>query len=185
MTRRPRNYVGLNHTTRGSSILAVLGAVHAPESALGPDLTRRVQEVQPEGWYPIDLLLQVFEALEAKLGRPALVAMGWTIVQNHHAEKIRASLHSARELLHGMDALYHAANRGHRIGGWEVLRFDPGEAELEKTTPHHCAVEEGILEEALRTIGVRGEIVQTACFRQSAEACRYTIRSPVRDGRWG
>jgi hypothetical protein len=41
--------------------------------------------------------------------------------------------------------MYHHANRGTGIGGWKVLRFDAGYAELEKMTPHHCVMEQGIL----------------------------------------
>ncbi len=184
MTRRPKNYLGLNHTTLGSDILAVLRAVHAPELALGAPLAARLREIDPPGWYPIDLQLEIFAALDARLGRPALVSMGWGIVQNSHAENIRKNSKSVRDLLYGFDDLYHRANRGHRIGGWQVVRFEPGLAELEKTTPHHCVVEEGIVEEALRTVGVKCEVTQPECFRQGAELCRYLIRSSIRDSRW-
>ena len=30
-----------------------------------------------------------------------------------------------------------------------MLGFEPGKAELEKTTPHHCVMEEGIFSAAL------------------------------------
>ena len=64
------------------------------------------------------------------------------------------------------------------------LEFKPGHAELEKTTPHHCVMEEGILEEALRTLGVTAKIEQKACFRKGAEACRFVITSAITDIAW-
>jgi hypothetical protein len=45
---------------------------------------------------------------------------------------------SARYVVYGIDDFYHFSNRGRNIGGWLVLRFEPGHAELFKTTPHHC-----------------------------------------------
>jgi hypothetical protein len=35
-----------------------------------------------------------------------------------------------------------------------VVLFQPGKAELIKTTPHHCVMEEGILTEALLTLQI-------------------------------
>jgi hypothetical protein len=183
--KRPTGYVGLNHTTVGSDILAVVGTIHAPELTLGADLAARLKDVKADQWYPIDLLLSAFEALDQRLGRSALVSVGWTIFNNSHAATVKGNARSARDIVYGIDGMYHAANRGHRIGGWKVLRFDAGEAELEKTTPHHCVVEEGILQEGLRAMGVPAEVGQTSCIRDGAEVCRYLIRSSVTDQRWG
>jgi len=183
-TRLPRTYVGRNHETLGSDILAVVKALHAPERPLGPLLAARLQQVKPEGWYPIGMLLEALEVLDAKLGTYALRNVGWELFQMTHAAQVRASVASAHALLHGFDGMYHRANRGEGIGGWRVLSFGPGRAELEKTTPHHCVMEEGILQEALRTIGVKAEVAQRECFRRGADACIYVVTSPVTDQRW-
>jgi hypothetical protein len=80
--------------------------------------------------------------------------------------------------------MYHHANRGSGIGGWKVLRFDPGYAELEKTTPHHCVMEQGILSGALAAVKCPGIVSQKQCFRQGADACLYVVSSSFTDERW-
>lgn len=184
MTRLPRGYSGINHQTIGSDILAVLKALHSPEQALGKDLSAKLQSVKPNEWYPIGVLLEALDRLDSKLGTYALKNVGWELFKLSHADAVRQAVKSAHDLLHGFDSMYHRANRGTAIGGWRLLRFDPGHAELEKTTPHHCVMEEGILQEAMRTIGVKVEVSQRECFRKGAEACVFVVTSPITDSRW-
>lgn len=186
MARRPRGYVGINHETIGSDILAVLKALHAPEQSLGKALAQRITAVKPNDWYPIGILLEALEALDAKLGTYSLRNVGWELFALSHAEAFKKVAKTARDLVFGMDGMYHRANRGMRIGGWKPTAFGPGLAILEKTTPHHCVMEEGILLEALRTLGIKAEVTQTKCFRKGAELCVYKITSAITDeGRWG
>lgn len=184
MSSKPRNYVGLDHQTIGSDILAVVKAVHLPERVFGPELAAKLQTVKPQEWYPISLLLDGLAKLDEKLGTYGLRSVGWELFKLSHAEAFRKVASSARDLVYGMDQMYHYANRGTGIGGWKVLAFSSGHAELEKTTPHHCVMEEGILEEALRTLGIRADVSQKSCFRKGADACHYVITSPITDQRW-
>lgn len=185
MNRLPRGYVGINHQTIGSDILAVFNVIHAPERLLGPEMTARLKQIKPDEWYPISVLLETLDVLDKKLDSYALKNAGWKLFNLSHAENVRKSVNSARELIHGFHSLYLNANRGVRIGGWRVLSFEPGRAELEKTTPHHCVLEEGIFEEALRTVGVSARVEQSACFRQGADACIFVVNAPNPGPRWG
>ncbi|MFN7132140.1 MAG: V4R domain-containing protein [Myxococcales bacterium] len=185
MTRLARGYVGINHQTIGSDILAVYRAVHSPDRMFGPELAGRLARVQAEQWYPIALLLEALAALDAKLDAFAMRSAGWQLFKLSHEEATRKAVKNARELLYGFDGLYHAANRGLRIGGWSVLSFEPGRAELEKTTPHHCVLEEGIMEEALRVIGAPSKVEQPKCFRQGADACVFVVTATGANANWG
>jgi hypothetical protein len=80
--------------------------------------------------------------------------------------------------------MYRLANRGAELGGWVVLEFEPGRAVLEKTTPHHCSMEEGILDAAFRVVGTPATVYQSACVRVGADACRFVITSHIVDHRW-
>ncbi len=184
MTRHPRTYLGLKHETLGSDILAVIKAVTLPERTLGAELATRLSKVDAKAWYPISWLLEGLEALDAKLGSFGLKHVGWELFKLSHADAFRQVAKSARDLVYGLDAMYHHANRGQGIGGWKVLRFEPGLAEVEKTTPHHCGMEEGILEEAMRTLGIKVEVSQRECFRKGADACVFVLKSPITDARW-
>lgn len=182
--RRPKGYVGRQHETIGSDILSVIQVLKLPEQVLGVEQVQKLKAVDPEGWYPIEWLLDLMDRLDKSVGHYGLLRMGRTLFEMSHKERVLQVAHSARDIIEGIDGMYHHANRGIGIGGWKVLRFEPGYAELEKTTPHHCVMEQGILSEGLSTVGCPGLVSQRECFRKGADACLYTITSSLTDERW-
>lgn len=182
MKRWPKGYAGVDHETIGSSLLSVLQVLTLPEEVLGVDEVRRLQGVDPEGWYPIEWLLSLMETLEQAVGSYELVRMGRRRFELSHRERV--FYRSARDVIHGMEDMYRFSNRGRDIGGWTVRRFEPGYAELEKTTPHHCFVEQGIMSAALAEAQCPSIISQSQCFRQGADSCVYTFSSAITDVRW-
>ncbi len=182
--RRPKGYVGRGHETLGADLLAILSILKMPEQVLGVDEVKRLAAVEPGQWYPIEWLLDLMETLDKQVGRYGLLQMGRALFKLSHEEGVRAHVTSARDLLDGIDAMYHRNNRGSGIGGWKVLTFAPGSAEVEKTTPHHCAMEQGLLSAAFAVIGCPVSVSQPACFREGAPACLYAITSTVTDERW-
>lgn len=177
-------YENPTHETIGSDILAVLRVMKHPEEILGQAWTQRLRNVSPDGWYPIDTLLELLQTLAKKGGHASLVQMGRQLFRDSHQQRLIPELLSAADVLFGIDAMYHHANRGQDLGGWEVKAFGPGRALLKKTTPHHCALEEGILHEALHTVGADALIVQPVCRQHGAAWCELELRSSVRDERW-
>lgn len=184
MQRRPRGYVGTGHETIGSDILAVMKVTAMPRQILGAQLAAQLEEVQADRWYPIQLLLDVLETVGSRVGPRGLGQMGRRLFQLSHAERVKSIAKSAGDIVCGIDDMYHHANRGGSIGGWEVKTFVPGKAILVKTTPHHCSLEEGILEEALATVGVPAFLEQVECFRKGADCCQFAITSVITDDRW-
>ena len=182
--RRPRGYFGEDHTTLGSDILAVLKILKLPEQVLGKDEFERLKKVQADGWYPIEVLLGLMEILEAHVGKYGLMQMGRRLFEMSHKQRVLQVAKSAKDIVYGIDGMYHHANRGRGIGGWQVLKFEPGLAELEKNTAHHCIMEQGILTEALLTIGCAANVTQTRCFLDGADTCIYQITSAFVDKRW-
>jgi hypothetical protein len=182
--RRPRGYHGEDHTTLGSDILAVLRILKLPEQVLGKDELERLRHIQPDGWYPIERLLALMEILEAHVGKYGLMQMGRRLFEMSHKQRVLQVAKSAKDIVYGIDGMYHHANRGRGIGGWQVLKFEPGLAELEKNTAHHCIMEQGILTEALLTVGCAANVVQTRCFLDGADTCIYQITSAFVDKHW-
>jgi hypothetical protein len=184
MKRLPKGYRGIDHETIGSDVISILKVLHAPDMILGANVSAQLRAVKPDGWYPIAMILEPMELLAQKSGDRTLLSVGWKVIQLSHADNIRKNIKSAHQLLHGFDAIYRNANRGTDIGGWKMLDSAPGRAVMEKTTPHHCVMEEGILQEALRILSVPANVVQTSCFRKGADCCVYEVTSVVRDIRW-
>lgn len=185
MRKYPVGYAGVGHETSGRDILAILGAVHVPELTFGPELATFLKTVQAEGWYPIERLLELLDVLDQKLGAFHLKQVGYNIVQRYLADQVKKHISNAHQLLHSFDSQYHLHNRGQNIGGWKVVSFTPGRAELEKTTPHHCLMEEGIFEEQLRIIGVSAKVSQPTCLRKGGPLCRFVVEARMVDERWG
>ena len=182
--RKPRGYVGRLHETLGSDIVSVYRILKLPEQVLGAAEAERLKAVRTSEWYPIAWLLELMNILDAALGYDGLLRMGRALFDLSHKERVLKTAHSARDIIYGIDGMYRHANRGHGIGGWKVLRFEPGYAELEKTTPHHCIMEQGILSAALAAVGCPATIAQPTCFRDGADACVYAISSSLVDARW-
>lgn len=184
MQRLPREYVGTQHETIGSDILAVLKVLKNPDEVLGTAGAARLAAIDPEGWYPISMLLELMNTLEQHLGLHGLQQLGRTLFKLSHERRTKQEAQSAADIVFGIDGMYHYANRGIDIGGWKVVGFQPGKAMLVKNTPHHCAMEQGILDEALRLVGAPAQISQLECFRKGADVCRYQLKSAINDARW-
>ncbi|HWZ89610.1 MAG TPA: hypothetical protein VNW92_12190 [Polyangiaceae bacterium] len=182
--RRPKGYLGIDHETVGSDILAVLKILKLPEQILGADLAGRLSAIEPRGWYPIELLLDVMDKLDSEVGHYGLLRMGRALFNLSHEARVGKVATCARDIVYGINDMYRHSNRGRMIGGWEVLTFEPGNATLEKTTPHHCIMEQGILSAALSTVGCPGIVSQSQCFREGADACHYVVSSSFIDERW-
>jgi len=182
--RKPRGYIGKGHETIGSDIISVMQILKMPEQVLGIEEVKKLSTVQMDGWYPIDWLLDLMDKVDKELGHYGLLQMGRKLFALSHEERLIQVARSAADVIYGIDGMYHHANRGAGIGGWKVLRFDPGYAELEKTTPHHCVMEQGILSGALAAVKCPGIVSQKQCFRQGADACLYVISSSFTDERW-
>jgi hypothetical protein len=189
--RKPSGYVGRQHETIGSDLLAVQKSLEwlaekatqrLPAQIIGPEHLARLATVKPHDWYPIDWLLELMDRLDSRIGRYALMKMGRVLFTLTHEGK--APLGSGRDVIFGIDAMYHAANRGEQIGGWRVLSFEADRAVLQKTTPHHCAMEEGILLQALQSVNAPSVVTQERCFREGADLCEFLILPSVSGRAW-
>jgi hypothetical protein len=180
----PRGYYGDDHTILGSDILAGLKILKLPDQVLGPLELERMARVKPDGWYPVKWLMDLTEVLEAHVGRYGLMQMGRRVFEMSHKQRVSTQLKNAKELLYALDGMYHNSNRGRGIGGFQVLRFEPGVAEIEKNTPQHCLVDQGMLTEALLGMGCACNVSQIRCFREGADTCVYEITSAFVDKRW-
>ncbi len=182
ISRTPSGYRGVRHETLGSDLLSVqrsLGAIASNPAQvsrlLGEPSSSRLAQVQDDGWYPIDWLLEMMDIIDERIGPFGLLKLGRVLFNQSHAAIVQEHMKSGRDVVHGVNAMYHHANRGEEIGGWEVLSFEDNQARLRKTTPHHCMMEEGIVAEALKCVGSPALISQSECLRRGANACTFVI----------
>jgi hypothetical protein len=176
--------LGEDHTTLGSHILTVSKILKMPEQVLGPIEFERLKRVEPNGWYPVEWLLGLTEILEAHVGRYGLMQLGRKLFESVHKERVLQVAKSAKDILYGLDAIYRHGNRGRGIGGWQVSKFGAGFAELEKNTPLHCLMDQGLLTEALLSVGSACNVSQKRCFLDGADVCVFEVTTAFVDQRW-
>jgi hypothetical protein len=184
MQRKPRGYEGIKHETIGSDILSVVGAIPLAKNVLGQALFDKLAAAKPDAWYPIEWLFEASEVLDKKIGANGLRQVGRALFRMSHEARFKEVAKTAADLIYALDDMYHHANRGRAIGGWQVVEFRSGHAVVDKTTPHHCLLEEGIVGQALSSIGIPVNIEQPQCFRRGADSCRFVLSSAVTD-LWG
>jgi hypothetical protein len=176
-----------DHETLGSDILAVpralgtlarlgrLGPRALLDQILGSSVLARLNHIEPTGWYPVAWLLEMTDVLDARLGEFGLRRVGRALFELSHAEQVRARLSCGMHIVQGIDAMYRHANRGRDIGGWSVRSMTEHGAMLEKTTPHHCALEEGIVIAAMAAVDCRVVVSQPTCTRRGDDLCRFEV----------
>ena len=173
-----------DHEILGSDILAVISALPLADLVLGTELAARLRGVKPDGWYPASLFLEALQRVSLKVGRFGLLQLGRQIFTTSHAGNFKKVSHNAADALYGINTMYRRANRGGAIGGWEMIAFRPGYAEMIKTTPPDCLMVEGILSEALRTLEIPTTLEQRECRHRGAAHCRFIFTSPVTGDLW-
>jgi predicted hydrocarbon binding protein len=62
--------------------------------------------------------------------------------------------------------------------------MDDSHALLEKSTPHVCYLEEGIVAEALATVGCGAMVTQTRCLREGHDLCVFEVRPVAGPETW-
>jgi hypothetical protein len=184
MRKAPKGYIGENHETLGSDILSISNALSMTEQVLGKDMAARITAVKPDQWYPVALMLDALEVVERKVGGSVLRQVGRRLFELSHAEQAKAHVKSAADLIFSINTMYTTANRGVGIGGWVVRSFEPGRAVLEKSSPHPCMLEEGILTQAFVTCGFPVLVKQTQCVLKGDECCLFELSSVLQDVRW-
>ncbi len=129
-------------------------------------------------------LLEGLEALDAKLGSFGLKHVGWELFKLLARRDVPSGREVRRNLVYGLDGMYHHANRGQgdrRVEG--VLRFDRACAELERPPRTTAVMEEGILEEAMRTLD-QGLGFAARVLPQGRRGVPLRVKSPIVDARW-
>ncbi|MDP1920827.1 MAG: hypothetical protein Q8L14_31580 [Myxococcales bacterium] len=182
--RQPRGYLGKGHETIGSDIIAVFEAVRDAEPTLCSHWMPLVRTIDPHGWYPIDLLLTLADVIHERAGSDALASMGRSIFMLSHGRHFPARAASIGDLVFSADAIYRRANRGTAIGGWRVLEFAQSLAVIEKTTPHLCQFDEGIMQAGGRALGVAVTISQRRCLLEGDDTCEFVVEGAPGEPLW-
>jgi hypothetical protein len=173
-----------DHEIIGADLLSVIRALPLADLVLGAEMSAQLRAAKPDAWYPASLFIEALQRVGLKVGRFGLLQLGRQIFATSQAPTFKQRVHNAAEALFGIDGNYRRANRGSAIGGWQMISFKPGHAEMIKTTPPDCLMVEGIVSEALRTLEIPTLIEQRECVHKGAPHCRFIFSSAVTGELW-
>lgn len=133
----------------GRSILSTFEAMEHGKEFREEVLDRHfLTKIKPEGWYPIQTWLNVFNEFYEQLGEHTIYLIGRAIPRT---AKFPPQIQTLKDALSSLDIAYHDNHRGGEIGHYNLISFDPDNrrAVMECLTPYPCSLEKGILMELL------------------------------------
>lgn len=133
-----------------------------------------VDRIEPERWYPAAWAIAIYYAIEAQIGRGALIAVGRRMVET---APLPPGLDSVRSLLASLDAWYKLVARGPDTGDILCEFEDSHSAVLEWNTWGPCGLNVGIIEGACTRFGAQALIEHgaTGCMDRGATSCTYRV----------
>jgi hypothetical protein len=145
-------------------------------------------QIPPDTWYPLDLLLELFEAIRAQAGDEALMEVGGAVPRS---APFPPSLTDVPSALKAVNEAYHANHRkdGHLLkdaatgallsglGDYTCSMMDTHEAGVRSDTPYPCPFDQGLVTAlALRFApGARVRHASGPCRRTGHRGCIYRV----------
>ncbi len=131
-----------------------------------------IEDVQPDQWYDLDLVVQAFEAISNQIGNYSTTLVGIHIGENAALPPVVTDL---EQVFMSLDQAYKLNNRGPDIGGWKIER-DGRDFTFTVTTPFLCPLEKGILLGFSKRFGQPIDIRHgDLCRKEKDAACIYHV----------
>ena len=171
-----------NMEVQGQSFIAILQGMDVVQARALRMLAEKgiSPPIQPEGWYPLPVLLAVLQTIIEQIGPATLKGIGRRVPSTAPFPRDIDTLEKA---LRSIDTAYHATHRGQgHIGSY---RYTPGpvprSARVVSDTPYPCDLEMGIVESLADrfrpsdALGMRLEHTPEACRKRGDARCTYQL----------
>lgn len=161
---------------KGFYIIAIRDAVMNP-TMLFADQLFDISNIDPQGWYPGEIEIQLENIIEKKLGKLTLIRIGRSIIKRNRDFILTAGYSAPEEYFREIDYRYRLNNRGPGIGKVELVQEEMGYILLKNSTPYNCILAEGIYQEVVSMHG--GSLVtvrQKTCKRDGHSHCLFEIK---------
>ncbi len=134
-----------NVEVNGQTILSFANAMPPYKDNFLKVLSKnRLDNIDPEGWYPQKHWLNAFKEISEMYGFNTLFAIGKAIPES---AKFPPEIRDLRSALNMIDVAYHLNHRGGEIGWYKLLNFDEKNlrAEMECKNPYPSEFDRGII----------------------------------------
>jgi hypothetical protein len=165
---------------KGQAIMSIVAAMALVQGrALKLLADRGITPLEKESWYPLDRLLEVFQAIQTEIGRNTLKAVGRKIPEN---AQFPPNIRSLEEGFRSIDVAYGMSHRGPgNAGGYHYTPVGERTARMTCDNPYPCPMDEGLLEaigERFRppdSLWVRVEHQPGSCRKNGGPSCTYNL----------
>ncbi|WP_205596821.1 hypothetical protein [Halostella salina] len=134
-----------------------------------------VEEIDPDGWYPIQIPLDMLYELRDDYGESSMQNMGKHIPE--HVE-FPPDIDGVEEALHSIGEAYQQNHRGGDVGFYEFERGDGDEGVMACENPYPCEFDQGLLRgvaEKFTDSFVTVEEVGDGCRSDGGGRCTYRV----------
>ena len=133
-----------------------------------------VDGIDPDRWYDAHWAVGIYYAIEAQIGRGALIAVGRRMIET---APFPPGIDSVRSVLQSLDAAYKMNVRGGVPGGITCEFDDDHSAVLEWDTWGPCALNIGIIEGCCARFGADPLVEHGpgGCMDKGAPSCTYRV----------
>ncbi|OFX68907.1 MAG: hypothetical protein A2X12_05185 [Bacteroidetes bacterium GWE2_29_8] len=101
-----------------------------------------IKNIQSDGWYSLQSLLDAFKEISNKLGEPTLYLIGYRIPEN---AVFPPDIDTFEKGLALIDMAYHMNHRNGDIGYYKYIAVDENNAKVECKNPYPCEFDKGII----------------------------------------
>jgi hypothetical protein len=163
---------------RGLFYQAIKNLLPEVERLLDPELVRHFEgEIDVDGWYDGAACVEAFDFLTTHVSPETMELMGNEFVEIARDYIAKSDLHTPRDFIEKVPAVYEGSVRGEGAGGWCVEESRPGRVVIRETgfVPNVDFIT-GVIERVVAILGglnVRVTVLDDAA--RGAPANRYLV----------
>lgn len=138
-----------------------------------------VREIQPDKWYPMQLVLDIHRTIYETVGPNTLFLMGKYVPEY---AVFPPDIDALGKALASIDAAYHMTNRGKSIGYYKFKRTGQRTAAMICNNPFPCDFDRGIISGMIDKFKPKGCLhkarlthEESLCRKKGDNSCTYLI----------
>jgi hypothetical protein len=178
----PKRVISNNIEVSGRSIMSILNGMEMIRTQAMKLLAENgIQQLEQEGWYPLQNTLKSYQAVFEKVGPVTLKAVGRKIPESATFPPQIDSLEAALRSIHTAYHMNHRGQEGSDIGGYHYESEGPRKGRMVCDNLYPCELDQGIIEAMFKRFPpkdsswVRIDHDPSGCRARGATACTYHL----------
>ena len=128
-----------------------------------------INDIQPDGWYPMQAYLNAYRHIAEKVGPATLKMIGKQVPE---LALWPPEVNSIETALTSIDVAYHMNNRGSNVGSYRFEKTGESTGKMVCHTPYPCSFDQGLVGATARKFTPVGVVVTVK--HDDTQPCRQT-----------